>query len=254
MTRRSQEVFCHSIEKGSISEVRFSLTFRSVDWRHRNSTCLVGDSNTGQLRFGTCKRSSFGELMPGQRFWAPKIEDIDPRTCMGYGNVVLMCGINDIKSVDVQSDVRVAEIYCTLKSKIKQIHKLSPKCNIFVCRLLPTKDRTLNEKVKSFNRLIYTDLLRTCSGVQVVGGFEKFADHREMLADGLSKTFDRQGYPDLLHLNKFGVRILASLIKHSIFFRLHGGIDKRRRSGRLDGRLYSDAARNGPWNPPAPRR
>jgi hypothetical protein len=53
-----------------------------------------------------------------------------------------------------------------------------------------------------------------------------------------------------LHLNKFGVRILASLIKHSIFIRLHGGIDKRRHRGRNDGRLYSDTARN----PPAPRR
>ena len=250
MTRRSQEVFCHSIEKGSISEVRFSLTFRSVDWRHRNSTCLVGDSNTGHLKFGTCKRSTFGELMPGQRFWAPKIEDIDPRTCMGYGNVVLMCGINDLKNDDVQSDQHIAEIYCSLRSKIKQIHKLSPKCNIFICRVLPTKVMTLNQKVKSFNRLIYSDLLQTCPGVRVVDGFWKFADHRELLADGLSKTFDRQGRPDLLHLNKYGVRILASLIKQSIFIRLHGGVDKRRHNGKNDGRLYSDAARN----PPTPRR
>jgi hypothetical protein len=254
MTRRSQEVFSHSIEKGSISEVRYSLTFRSVDWRHRNSTCLVGDSNTGHLRFGTCKRSTFGELMPGQRFWAPKIKDIDPKICMGYSNVVLMCGINDIKNMEVQSDKCVAETYCLLKSKIKQIRRLSPKSNVFVCQLLPTKNGNLNEKVNSFNRLIYTDLLRTCSGVQVVDGFQKFADHRGLLADGISKKFNWQGRPDLLHLNKFGVRILASLIKHSIFIRLHGGIDKRRHSGRNDGRLYSDAARNGPINPPAPRR
>ena len=57
--------------------------------------------------------------MPGQRFWAPKIKDIDPKDCMGYSNVVIMCGINDVKSPDVQCEQRVAELYCNLKSKIK---------------------------------------------------------------------------------------------------------------------------------------
>ena len=253
MTRRSQEIFSHSIDKESISELRFSLTFRSVNWRNRNSTCLIGDSNTGNLRFGSCKKSTFGELMPGQRFWAPKIKDIDPRVCMGYTNVVILCGINDIKGTDVQCE-HVAEIYSDLKSKIKQILRLNPKCHISLCRLLPTKNGALNQKVILFNRLIYTDLLRACSGVRVVDGFQKFADYRNLLSGELSKTYDQRGFPDLLHLNKFGVRILASLIKHSIFIRIHGGIDKRRRNGRIDGRLYSDASRNGPSNPPAPRR
>ena len=252
MTRRSQEVFCHSIDKGSISDVRYSLTFRSVDWRNRNSTCLIGDSNTGQLRFGACKRGSFGELMPGQRFWAPKIENIDPTACMGYNNVVIMCGINDIKHAEIQCEKHVADMYSVLKNKIKQIHNLSPRSNILICRLLPTKDRGLNRKVITFNHLIYRDLLHTCSRVRVVEGFHKFADHRDLLADGLSKTYDRRGAPDLLHLNGFGVRILASLIKNSIFTRLHGGVDKRRHSGRLDGRLFSDASR--PVATPAPRR
>jgi hypothetical protein len=248
MTRRSQEIYSHCIDKESISEHRFSLTFRSVNWRNKNSTCLIGDSNTGHLRFGLCKRSTFGELMPGQRFWAPKIKDIDPKVCLGYSNVVIMCGVNDIKGTDVGCE-HVAEIYSNLKSKIKQIHKLNPKCYIFLCRLLPTKDVILNQKVITFNRLIYSDVLRTCSGVRVVDGFQKFNDHQDLLSGELSKTLDQRGVPDLLHLNKFGVRILASLIKHSIFIRLHGGIDKRRHSSRNDGRLYSDAARN----PPAPR-
>ena len=251
MTRRSQEVFSHCIEKGSVADVRYSLTFRSVDWRNKNSTCLVGDSNTGQLCFGSCKRSSFGELMPGQRFWAPKIKDIDPKNCMGYSNVVIMCGINDVKSPDVQCEQRVAELYCNLKSKIKQIRKISPKSHVFVCRLLPTKDVILNKKVVTFNRLIYSDLLRTCSGVQCVHGFEKFADHRELLAGELSRTFDRGGFPDMLHLNKYGVRILASLIKRSIFLRIHGGIDKRQHTRRTDGRQYSDVLRD---SPPVSRR
>ncbi len=98
MTRKSQDFFEHRIDKGSVtSGVRYSLTFRSVDWKNRNSTCLIGDSNTGQLKFGSSKHGSFGELMPGQRFWAATIEKINPLDCCAYNNIVVMCGINDLK-------------------------------------------------------------------------------------------------------------------------------------------------------------
>ena len=238
MTRRSQEVFSHQIEKGSVSSgVRFSLTFRAVDWRHKNSTCLIGDSNTGFLRFGSCKRSTFGELMPGQKFWSPRIEDINPEACMGYANVVLLCGINDVRRPDVNNDSDIVNYYHKLKLKVKQIEKLSPSTSVFVCRLLPTRDFHLNQKVNRFNELIYFDLEPTCKNVQWVDGFEKFS-HNHVLVWELSKQFDTQGRPDTLHLNRSGVRVLARLIKSSIFLRLHGGRDRRRHSGRVDGRLY----------------
>ena len=50
MTRRSQGVFKHSIDKNatwSATDVRYSITFRSFHWRNNNSTVLLGDSNTG---------------------------------------------------------------------------------------------------------------------------------------------------------------------------------------------------------------
>ncbi|KAL5259238.1 hypothetical protein ACHWQZ_G009629 [Mnemiopsis leidyi] len=66
MTRKSQDHFRHCIDEGSVTQgIRYSLTFRSVNWTNRNSTCIVGDSNTGLLRFGENSRSSFGTLMPG---------------------------------------------------------------------------------------------------------------------------------------------------------------------------------------------
>ena len=249
MSRRSQEAFTHQINKGSISTgVRYSLTFRSVDWKNKNCTCLLGDSNTGLLRFGSCKRSTFGELMPGQKFWSPRIEDINPVSCMGYANVILLCGINNVRQPGVKSEHDIIDCYQKLKSKVKQIQELSPSSNIFVCRLLPTKDLHLNQKVNYFNKLIYTDLVPTCKGVQWVDGFEKFA-HDHVLAWELSKPADRKGYPDLLHLNRSGARVLAGLLKHSIFLRLNGGIDRRRHSSRVDGRLYNHVAAA----PPVPR-
>ena len=86
--------------------------------------------------------------------------------------------------------------------------------------------------------------------VQHVDGFEKFTDQNHALAWELAKPVDRHGHRDMLHLNRSGVRLLASLIKQSIFLRLHGGVDKRRHTGRVDGRLYNNVARN----PPASQR
>jgi alkylated DNA repair dioxygenase AlkB len=252
MTRRSQEVYEHLIEKGSIeSGVRYSITFRAVCWKNKNATCLLGDSNTGMLRFGSDKRGTFGELMPGRKFWSPKIEDIDPVSCMGYANVVLLCGINDVRQPSVKSDADIAECYAKLKQKVRQIQFLSPSTRaVFVCRLLPSKDSSLYRKIDMFNRLIHYDLVPTCKDVVCVGGFERFA-RNHVLAEELSKRFDSSGRPDTLHLNRSGARVLAGLIKNSVFLRLHGGIDRRKHRSRVDGRSYSGVLA-GSW--PAPQR
>ena len=240
MSRRSQEVFDHEIVQGSLHEgTRYSLTFRCIGMFHRNSTCLIGDSNTRFLRFGSRKRGNFGEQMPGQKFWAPKIKDIDPVSCMGYSNVVLLCGINDIKETQVQCQSDIADCYSLLKQKIKQIKLLSPCTAVFVCQLLPTKDLTLNRKVDDFNQLIHFDLFPSCKDLEYVEGFGQFACNR-ILAAELSMQFDRFGRYDMLHLNRAGARVLASLIKQSIFLRFHGGVDKRRHTGKVNGRLYSN--------------
>jgi hypothetical protein len=210
----------------------------------------MGDSNTGGLRFGSDKRGMFGELMPGKKFWAPTIDDIDPTSCLGYSNAVILCGINDIKHSEVTSESDVIGFYQKLKMKVQQIKSLSPQTHIYICRLLPTKDNVLNQKVITFNRAIYSDMLKTCKGVTCVDGFVKFADRNHCLTPELSKSLDRSGRPDMLHLNSSGVRVLASLIKQSIFYRINGGVDRRRHSNRVNGRLYSEVTRD----PPALRR
>ena len=183
--------------------------------------------------------------MPGRKFWSPRIEDIDPVSCMGYANVVLLCGINDVRQPDVVAESDVAGCYNKLKLKIKQIKHLSPSTAVFVCRLLPTKLPKLNMKVDIFNRLIYFDLIPTCSGVVYVEGFERFACNH-VLADNLSKQFDRHGRPDTLHLNRSGARVLASLIKQSVFLRLNGGVDRRKHTSNVNGRSYSSVASGPP--------
>jgi hypothetical protein len=245
MTRKSQDFFDHCIESGSIAEgIRFSLTFRSVNWRNKNSSCLIGDSNTGLLHFGTSKRSTFGELMPGQKFWAPKIQNIDPAVCSAYTNVIVMCGINDIRNPSVNCPQSVNKIYHELKSKVLQIKSLNPKCHVNICPLLPTKDIELNKKVNCFNDKVFNDLVKSSLGVHCVSGFGRFADNTGMLGQELSRSFDRSNNRDILHLNEIGARVLAGLIKRCIFLRINGGVDRRSGSSRANGVPYSHIARN----------
>ncbi|KAL5250213.1 hypothetical protein ACHWQZ_G016068 [Mnemiopsis leidyi] len=125
MTRKSQDFFRHCIDQGSIAEgTRYSLTFRSVSWTNRNSTCVVGDSNTGLLRFGDNSRSSFGKLMPGRKFWAPRIENIDPQKCAAYNNVVVLCGINDVRQ-DAASNQQAIRDLCCKEERIEEEDKLA---------------------------------------------------------------------------------------------------------------------------------
>lgn len=243
MTRKSQDFFTHSIPEGNIpQDTRYSLTFRSVNWKNKNSTILIGDSNTGMLKFGTNKRNTFGELMPGHKVWAPTINTIDPNCCTAYSNVVIMCGINDVKLPE--SDVRI--VCKSLLVKIKEIKLLNPKCFVYVCPLLPTKIAGLLTKVNCFNELLMNGIASMSSGVRCVQGFNGFADHHGMLVHQLSKTVDRHNRPDTLHLNELGARVLAGLIKQTIFSRLHRGVDKRKGpTSRVNGRPFSSVANGG---------
>ena len=88
MTRKSQGFFKHSIPKNSAiteNQTRISLTFRSVHWRNNNSTVIMGDSNTGGLKFAkfgaeptTDFKGTFGNAMPGKCVEAFTIGDLDP--------------------------------------------------------------------------------------------------------------------------------------------------------------------------------
>ena len=101
-------------------------------------------------------------------------------------------------------------------------------------------------KVDTFNRLIHFDMLRTCKEVICVGGFNQFADWNHMLAEELSRELDKWGNRDILHLNVTGTRVLAGLIKQSVFFRLNGGVDKRKHAKRVNGVPYANMARELP--------
>lgn len=243
MTRKSQLFFKHHIEVGSVSSgVRYSLTFRSVSWRNRNATCIIGDSNTGSLKFGSDRARTFGDLLPGKQIFAPVIDKINPYDASSYNNVVIMCGINDIKVDGVKNKDDLRNIYNKLKSKIEQIQTINSKSHIYICPVLPTKIAELNRKVVCFNSLIFSELLPSNFGVTCVNGFDGFLDENGLLSKNLSRHLNKFKKLDTLHLSWKGVATLARLIKSTVLLRMNGGIDRRKRhqTSRVDGRPYSE--------------
>ena len=236
MTRQSQDFFKHSMareEDDSCPDgIRLSLTFRAIHWSNFNSTALVGDSNFGQIKFGT-GRGKLGESTPGCRFWNPTIADIKPLEYTSYRNVVIMVGTNDLKHSNV-TDQKVKELYKMYKTKVSLIRKYNSKCKIYICPVLPTKSHDMNRRIFMFNRFLYDDLCQSDLKVILVEGFIKFLDKRSNL---LNNELSRPDVDDLLHLNERGTSVLVKLVKHSIFH------------VKFSNRLYANVLRGGPADP-----
>jgi hypothetical protein len=249
MTRRSQEHFRHCITEGEINgQDRYSLTFRSVSFRNKNAACIIGDSHTGGLKFGSDVKKSFGHWMPGKQYFAPVVDKIDPYVTCGYRNVVLLCGINNLRNPEIKTaaDIR-RNVFTPFVRKIEAIQAINPKAHVYICPLLPTKLAELNRKVICFNQMIINELIPSNFGVTLVDGLGDFCDSTGLLSEQFSRNRTQNQRPDFLHLNWRGTAKLGVLIRNTVLTRLNGGIDKRkRRSDSVDERSYRDvAAREG---------
>ncbi|KAL5250186.1 hypothetical protein ACHWQZ_G016046 [Mnemiopsis leidyi] len=168
MTRASQEFFRHSVKQEDSGDegVRYSLTFRSVHWSNFNSTVLVGDSNFGPIHFGS-GRGKMGQATPGVRLWAATVEDIDPMLCVGYRNVVIMEGTNNLK-LDKLDENGIVDLYKKYKTKIAQIRKYNPRCKLMKISYMKLgywKIRGLGEPIRlllAFAQADYEEVAYEC--------------------------------------------------------------------------------------------
>ena len=199
MSRNSQNFFTHcscttkdSLNNGSY----YSLVFECISRNFKNSTCIIGDSNTKGINFGVIK-GTVGERYPGKQVYSPVIENIDPVICASYHNVVLSLGVNNIRHPNVKDYSDIKQTYSQFKSKVSSIQKLNPGARIFVVPVLPTGSEILNVKVVDCNRLMMRDLPQAFYSVSIVQGVSRFLDNnRNILKRSL---FRKRG--DILHIN-----------------------------------------------------
>ena len=219
MSKASQSTWRHRIDKcAEQRDLRYSITFRYISNNSRNSTILIGDSNTRFVKFGNGK-GTFGDKLPGKRVLAFTIDQIKPESCAGFSNVFVHCGINDLRQ---NRDVR--ECVSKLTRKLDQICELCPSSRINVSPILPTRLEHLNGKARMFNDLLFNYINNVNTRVGSLN-FDRFLDQNGLLDRRFCRYRDQS---DPIHLGSTGILTLASLISSKVF------------KSTVDGRLYSN--------------
>ena len=108
MSLKSLYYWSHRIEQPVLSEtsVRYSIVFKSMRRNNKNSTIIIGDSNTHKIYFNheEGRRSDLGKEIFGRRITAYTIEDIQPIDAIGFQNIVMQVGLNNMKDRYAPSD------------------------------------------------------------------------------------------------------------------------------------------------------
>ncbi len=234
MTRFSQDLWHHGIEPLSdgpdnTTETRYSFTFRHLAPFFRNSTIVIGDSNTQHLKFGK-DIGTFGRWVPGKRVKAGKIEDIPTPDEIGpYRNIVIHTGINDIRDANRRSS---KSLITNLRTKCDDIQKVYPNAKLYISLLLPSKSGHMNTRINEFNSLILdiaynkkNILIIENSFLGTVNGCMP-AKYGRYYSNGMANA------SDIVHLGKVGIRAFCKNIKASIMARGRNQSRERFQAGR----------------------
>ena len=246
MSQPSQFLWTHRIdpvdpEDTGKSKVRYSLTFRCVGQSFVNSCIILGDSNTQHLSFGSGK-GQFGESLPGKRIETFHIRDIDAAKCIGYKNIVVHVGINDLrdrspgKHKDDPNPCNIRAHFDNYIYKIAEIKKLCPKSRLIVSPILPTKLMALNDRACHFNRLVWDYVARFETSITILD-VHCFLNQQGLLDDywGIyKKPWDK------VHLGIYGIRMLAKIIKNCVKYKYVGPPEGRSFSSVLSGQGVHD--------------
>ena len=142
-SRASQEQLKHEITPSDSKTCRYSLTFRQIAPHYSNSTLIIGDSNTENLKFGS-GRKTFGVWMPGGRVRSSKVGAIPTPESISvpYKHFVIHVGINDLRANNPKPVNAIAR---ELENKSAAIANAFPHAKVHLSLLLPSKDRHLNK-------------------------------------------------------------------------------------------------------------
>lgn len=213
-SRYSQEFWAHEIPADDSNACRFSLTFRNIAPMNANSSLIIGDSNTANLKFGIGK-NTFGIWMPGNRIKASRIHDIpNPSEIKSaYRNIIFHTGINDIRATNPDPIPILAN---ELQQKCISYTKQFPRCKIHISLILPTKDPSMNSLIYEFNHKIVQfsysyknintiDHSNLCDPAGFLCPY--FGRHTK---DGNAKDFDT------VHLGNKGIAVFSMNLKRNV--------------------------------------
>ena len=214
MTKSSQNWYRHGIPSPAADqdvEERFSVTFRCLSKQFKRSILLMGDSNTKEVNFGS-GTGKVGESFPGKRVKASRVKNIDPHQCIGYSNVFLMCGTNDLRCENVKMESDVHKVVDELRHKLSDIKQLCPKTKIFVVPVMPSRIPRMNSNITMYNELV-DQMLFSCFNDIWFQGIYSFLDEQGMLSLKVARPNDK------IHLGSRGIAKLVTYMKSCVFKR-----------------------------------
>ena len=274
MSRLSQEVWKHEIEPLNGEEdtstvlhtpqeeseghvvppnsaaqegVRYSFTFRHIAPFFKNSTVIVGDSNTKYIKFGN-DVGTLGKWLPGKRMLAATIKDIpSPQEIGPYRNIVIHTGINDIRDDFNRPSNRA--LIAQLKRKCDDIQEFYPNAKLHLSLLLPTKSQNVNVRIGELNSMMI-DFVFNRRNMFVIDN--SILSSQNGCMPPKYGRFMRNGTPltnDVVHLGREGLRVFCMNIKRCITQRGERQSAERFRGGSGDYRSALDRGRRSSISP-----
>ena len=213
MSRASQNWYKHGVPQpeSEDTEHRFSITLRSLKKQFKRSVLLIGDSNSKEVNFGEGS-GKVGKSYPGKRLKAAKVKDIDPQKCIGYSNIFIMCGTNDLRCDYIKGESDIHLIVAQLREKLVEIKQLCPKAKVFVIPVLPSRIQRMNSNITRYNELVDHMLFANFPDIWFEGIYS-FVDIQGLLATRLTRQNDK------IHLSPSGIAKLVTYIKVCVFKR-----------------------------------
>ena len=98
MSQQSQFYWSHNINCDNLSsEYQYTISLFGTG-RNHNSTLIIGDSNTYNIKFQSERKwSTLGKYITGKRYTCYVVENIELDKCLGYQNIIFHLGINNLK-------------------------------------------------------------------------------------------------------------------------------------------------------------
>ena len=195
------------------SDVSYSIIVKSVNYLNRTSTVILSDSLTRDVKFGDVKGKSLGPRVRGENITCYTVQDMPSvTTLMGYTNVIIALGINDI----VRNNTTPETLIKMVESKCELLHRLNPKnpkCKVYLSTVLPTSDNITNETIRIYNNYLFL-LSQKHHNLYIIDNYCEF-----LSADNLLNKRYRNHVNDMIHINHRGLLKLVISFKDAILRR-----------------------------------
>ena len=140
------------------------------------------------------------------------MKDINPAVCVGYANILLASGTNDLRTEYINNKSQIHQVVDCLRHKVTQIKQLCPTSKITVMPVLPTRLPEMNRNISLYNYTVDV-MLHECFPEVWFPSVHNFLDETSLLSVGLTRANDS------IHLGNRGIAKFVSTMKQCVYKR-----------------------------------